>query len=93
VQKVSRVRYAIYVQMVLVVVWAVVFWFLHIFKCGVHIGQFWGSYQALENSCINVVEMQFGFNLTDLITDILILLLPLPMVSDRGVSNLSSINY
>ena len=65
---------------VLVVVWSVGFTFAMVFQCG---KEFWALFSTAENlieHCVKTLELAEAFVISDVITDLMILCLPLPMV-------------
>jgi hypothetical protein len=81
VQNVSRIRYVIRGLMVFVLLWGIAFWFVHLFACGTDFNAFWSSFELLATRCIETLNMEYAFSITDFVTDLTILVLPLPMVS------------
>ena len=69
----------------IVVIWTVGFLFALIFACGSHFFANWSSPQAAWRYCGGKIYLIGGFLiLSDLITDVLVLCLPLPIVSTRS---------
>lgn len=64
----------------LVVVWSVGFTFAVIFECG---SNFWALFSTTDNLvkyCVKTLKLAEAFVISDAITDLMILGLPLPMV-------------
>lgn len=65
---------------VLIVVWSVSFFFANIFQCGSHFWASWTSRKTIAKFCDNINDTTVAFCLTDVITDLLVLLAPAPMI-------------
>ncbi|MCJ1469122.1 hypothetical protein MMC07_007755 [Pseudocyphellaria aurata] len=64
----------------LVIIWSVGFTFAMIFECGT---SFWALFSTAENlvkNCAKTLKLAEAFVISDVITDLMILCLPLPMV-------------
>ncbi|MCJ1245345.1 hypothetical protein MMC30_002549 [Trapelia coarctata] len=70
---------AINTIIVIVICWAVTFEFAAIFQCGRNIPIAWGTILANE-SCVQETVLLGAYVLSDVLTDIIILCTPLPMV-------------
>ena len=69
-------------MIVITLLWTIGFTLALVFECG---GSFWalfGSAQNLIKYCVKTLQLAQGFVISDVITDVMILCLPLPMVSD-----------
>ena len=69
----------IYGLMVVMMLWALGCWFALIFACGTEVNRFWSSILDLV-SCDDVDQYLFAGALSDMITDALIILFPIPLV-------------
>lgn len=65
---------------VLITVWAVAFEFTFLFICKGHFTAWWTSIKELEKYCHPELDMEVGFASTDVITDFIVSLMPLPLV-------------
>lgn len=59
--------------------WAVSYFWVFVFSCGTHMDYHWTN---LENQmkCSDTVMEQKSFAITDVITDVMILLFPMPLI-------------
>ena len=64
-----------------VVLWTVAFFFGFIFDCGTHFSSNWGSVEDEIVNCGDSTNLDNGLVVSDLITDVIILCLPLPVVN------------
>lgn len=64
----------------LVVVWSVGFTFAVIFECGTNFWALFGTADNLVKYCVETLKLAEAFVISDAITDLMILGLPLPMV-------------
>lgn len=69
------------VAIVIVVLWTVSFFFGFLFSCGTHISAAWGSVQDDVMYCGAAINLDNALVVSDLMTDVMILCLPLPVVS------------
>ncbi len=65
----------------IVVLWTVSFFFGFVFSCGTHISASWGSVKDQEVYCGAAINLDNALVVSDLLTDVMILVLPLPVVS------------
>lgn len=70
---------AMFTIVAIIVVWAISFFFAFLFMCGTHFDYLWTSL-ANETKCAKTMTLQNGFAISDVITDLLVLLFPLPLV-------------
>ena len=81
----------------IIAAWTLTFFFLQLFFCGVHIEKDWGPLIDLE-SCIDGFKYDDALFISDLITDVLVIGLPIPIVnypprSGKGMSSLTVLRY
>lgn len=65
----------------IVILWTISFFFGFMFDCGTHFSAAWGSLEGFAMYCGASLQLDNPFVVSDLITDIMILCLPLPVVS------------
>lgn len=75
----SRFNIVTHVTSVIVVIWTIVFFFLEIFKRGSYIPDNWGPLIKAKQG-INGAVLNNGLFISDFITDLWIVLLPIPLV-------------
>lgn len=63
------------------VAWTISFFLAFLFICDVNFAAWWTSIKTLNTYCGNVLQLQLGFSISDFVTDFLVFVLPLPMVS------------
>lgn len=69
---------------VLVGVWTVGFFFATIFECGLDFWVLWGTKSSGKNitsHCVNTQGLSLAFTITDFVTDVIIIGIPVPLVS------------
>lgn len=64
----------------IVVMWTITFLFGNIFNCGKHVSASWGSVQDNLTYCGAGTKFTSALVVSDLITDVMVLCLPLPVV-------------
>lgn len=67
------------------ILWTVAWFFLALFQCGGHVDYLWGFTKAYGPSCMSGGILLFTNVLTDVILDLSILILPIPLVSDSSL--------
>ena len=72
------------VAIAIVLLWTIGFFFAFIFPCGTHFFADWGSIQSLVTYCRPSEDLGKAFVISDLITDIMVLCIPLPVVSTQN---------
>lgn len=65
---------------VLIILWALAFEFGFLFICKGHFSAFWTSIKTLDAHCHPELKLELGFSSTDFITDLVVILLPLPSI-------------
>ena len=66
---------------VIVTCWAISFFFAYVFVCKGHFSAFYESTQAVEALyCVHTTPLNNSFAISDVITDLMIILLPIPQV-------------
>ncbi|KAL9023077.1 MAG: hypothetical protein Q9180_008405, partial [Flavoplaca navasiana] len=76
----SRFNIVTHVTSVIVVIWTIVFFFLEIFKRGSYVPDNWGPLIKAKQG-INGAVLNNGLFISDFITDLWIVLLPIPLMS------------
>ncbi|MCJ1396026.1 hypothetical protein MMC18_008913 [Xylographa bjoerkii] len=67
-------------MIVVVGAWAIGFFFAFLFACKGNFAAWWGSLMNFITKCVNTFMLLYAFAISDVITDIIVLLLPLPMI-------------
>ena len=75
---------------VVVFLWTITFIIIIIFDCGLQVWANWGSLYAQDAYCPIAFTSEYGLAISDLILDIFVILLPLPVVSLSVQKNLIS---
>lgn len=65
---------------VVIVLWSLSFFFASAFECGFNIAYYWTSVAAVEEYCDNLNASDLGFVMSDVITDLMILIIPIPII-------------
>jgi hypothetical protein len=71
---------------VLVFLWAFGFLLSYIFQCGTNLWAAWTSLSTIEQYCDNDSAQTVSFCITDIVTDIMILITPIPMIMKLQIS-------
>ena len=72
--------WVIIVAVVVTVVWTIAFFFGNMFACGIHISAAWSTVHDAKSYCRRPLDFSNALVVSDLVTDIIILFLPLPVV-------------
>ena len=65
----------------IVAAWMTSFFFAYMFQCGSHPSVYWESTKASSARCFKNRVALDGFAISDFLTDVIVLVLPIPMVS------------
>ena len=66
--------------------WTAAFFFSKLFQCGTHVSAYWSGLQPLTEYCDNVTERGLAVTVTDVFTDVLVLVTPLPLIWNLQIS-------
>lgn len=69
-----------WVALAVVVSWAIAFFFSLVFICGTDFSAYWTSTAVEKERCVDTNMLHNAFAISDFLTDLIIILLPLPMV-------------
>ena len=69
------------VAIVIAIAWTITFFFADFLSCGAHPSAEWGNILSLEKYCPHSFQTGMAFLSSDFATDVLILVLPMPIVS------------
>lgn len=72
-------RYSL-LMCVVIVLFSLSFFFAFAFQCRTNIQNLWSSLETIERYCDNTGAIDFGFVIADVLTDIMILVIPIPIV-------------
>lgn len=64
----------------IVTAWSVAFFFATVFQCGVDWNLNWAPIEIFLTPCSNTLDMLSVFTATDILTDLMIIAMPIPMV-------------
>ena len=64
----------------IVTAWSVAFFFATVFQCGVDWKLNWAPIEVFLTQCSNTLDMLSVFTATDILTDLMIIAMPIPMV-------------
>lgn len=70
-----------YIAMAIIIAWAVCFFFVILFHCGKNFAAWWTSIADLNMYCKESLDMQDAWAISDFLTDLIVVVLPLPQVS------------
>lgn len=72
---------ATWVLIGIIIAWTITFVFVFIFDCGSHVSAEWGSREALSLYCGAGLKHEEALYISEFITNVLLLLAPIPAVS------------
>ncbi|KAL8952931.1 MAG: hypothetical protein Q9222_001190 [Ikaeria aurantiellina] len=81
----SRFNIVTHATSVVIIIWTVVFFFLEIFKRGKHVEDNWGPLIKAKSG-INGAVLNNGLFISDFVTDLWIVLLPIPLIVRLNMS-------
>ena len=76
---------------IIVFLWTLSFFFAFTFQCGSHISYYWTSVALIEKYCVDTTALELGFAISDVITDIMILAVPQPILWRLKVSKVQRV--
>jgi len=71
---------------VIIFLWTLGYLLSYIFECGTHLRALWTSVPAIEEYCDNETVQTVSFCVTDVVTDLMILVTPIPMIMKLQMS-------
>ncbi|KAI0157915.1 hypothetical protein GGR52DRAFT_576885 [Hypoxylon sp. FL1284] len=71
---------------VFVVVWAVTFFFATLFECRLDFDAIWSSHNDFQRRCTQTVPLVFTLCTTDFVTDVAIMIIPIPLILRLNLS-------
>lgn len=75
-----------------VTAWMTSFFFAYLLICGSHPSVYWESFEASTAHCFKTSVALDGFSISDFLTDVIVLLLPIPMVSSSNFRLVAILN-
>lgn len=70
-----------YVAVIIVAAWTIAFLFANLFMCKGSWAALWTNLETLTTQCIKTPKMLLGLAVSDFLTDLMVILLPVPKVS------------
>ncbi|KAI1394174.1 uncharacterized protein F4822DRAFT_39417 [Hypoxylon trugodes] len=70
-------------MIVTVAIWTVTFFFAVVFECGLNFWAIWGDSLKVENltaHCVKTMDLALSIGITDFITDVVIIIIPVPLI-------------
>ena len=71
---------ASWIMIGIIIAWSTAFFFATVFQCGLDWSLNWAPIAVFLTQCSNTLDMLTVFTATDIITDLLIIAMPIPMV-------------
>lgn len=65
---------------IVVLGWTIAFFFALLFACKGNWSAWWGSVLDLSTKCVQTLKLELALVTSDFVTDVLIMVLPIPMV-------------
>lgn len=84
----SKFNIASWVAIITVILWMVAFVVTIAAACGTHVEANWGSFLMLEQQCVDTFRVLLVYAISDVIVDLAILLIPIPLVSSSLTSSI-----
>ena len=72
-------NYTTIVLTIFIICWAIAFFFATLFSCGTHFEANWGTFQEFVDYCYSSQVFNLVYVLTDLLQDLTLLILPVPL--------------
>lgn len=77
----QRFRWANWFMIVIVTAWMIGYFFTLLFLCGTDFKAYWTSSTTEKDDCLPTKPVHLGYAISDVITDVLTILLPIPEVN------------
>lgn len=77
----------------IIAAWMVSFFFAWVFVCGKHPSIYWYSLKASSAHCFETRKAIHGFAISDLLTDLMVFILPIPMVGHCGLELIVEVRH
>jgi len=68
------------VLLVLIGLWTVAFFFSLVFWCGAHPTASWTNFKDILKYCVDLADLELAFAVSDAITDVLVIVTPIPIL-------------
>jgi hypothetical protein len=68
------------IMIVVTIAWTVAFFFATLFQCGTHWARNWESMKIFPPKCTNAAALAAAFTSTDVVTNLVIILMPVPII-------------
>lgn len=81
ISKNSPINIFLSVLLVMVAAWSISFFFATLFACRLSFWAIWGSTDDLITQCIESMQLVLALCITDFMTDVIIICIPIPLVS------------
>ena len=86
----SRFNLITNITSVVIVIWSFVFFFMQIFRAGIPVSRNWGPLIEAKHG-ITGLTLNYGVFVSDFLTDVWVVFLPVPIVSTRLRQNINMI--
>ena len=63
-----------------ITIWTIGFFLGSLFICGSHYTAYWSSLASEKAFCVNTMFLRIGYAISDVVTDIIVFIIPLPLV-------------
>jgi hypothetical protein len=69
-----------WVMIGIIIAWAISFFFATVFQCGTQWHKNWAPIAIFLTQCVNTLDLLTVFTVTDIVTDFIIILMPVPLI-------------
>ena len=76
----SHFKWVNWIMIAIVTAWMIGYFFTLLFLCGANFNAYWTSSATEEGECLPTKAVHLGYAISDVITDVLTILLPIPEV-------------
>ena len=74
-----------FVALVIIAIWGVGYFFSFLFICPGHPTAYWTTLLYEKEECVDTVTLHNAYGVSDVILDFIVILLPIPVVSDLQI--------
>jgi hypothetical protein len=77
----SRTHTLLVGLIIMIAIWTLGFFFAMVFQCRLDFGAITGTLVDVMTRCVDTLKLSYSFAISDFITDIIVIVIPIPLVS------------
>lgn len=76
----SGISYMLIGMIGIMLAWTMAFFLTNIFECGLNFWAIWGTTMQLMENCVDTMQVVLWFCITDFVTNLLVIAIPVPLI-------------